>query len=240
MKFFKGPIWSLARRDISTFFNSPGTYIICVVFLLTLGWFFASPLFVLNQSNLDSFLGPIPILFTFLVPALTMKLFAEEFKAGTMESLATLPIKDYEIVLGKYLAALGFLAVLMAFTLFYPLLLFLVGSPDTGQILGSYGAVVCLAAFFAAIGVWASSITKNQVIAFILGFFVCFVFFLLSHVADFLPGALADLVRAMSLDFHFESLARGVLDSRDILYWASGIVFFLSACLASISSRRWL
>jgi len=240
VKYFKSPLWVLARRDLSVMFSSPGTYIISVVFLMTVGWLFISPFFLVNQSSLETFLAPVPILFTFLIPALTMKLFAEEFKTGTMECLATLPVKDYEIVLGKYLAALGLVATLLVFTLFYPLVLFCVGRPDLGEILGGYGAVVGLAVFFAAIGLWASSLTRNQVIAFILAFFVCFAFFLLNHVADFLPGVLADWVRWCGVDGHFQSLSRGVFDSRDLIYWLSGAVLFLSSCLITVHSRRWL
>ena len=100
-----------------------------------------------------------------------------------------------------------------------------------GQMVGSYVSILGLASFFAAIGLWASAFTRNQVVAFIIGFFVCFIFFLLGHVADFLPGVLASFVRGLSIETHFDALARGVLDTRDLLYWASGTVFFLAACL---------
>jgi ABC-2 type transport system permease protein len=237
--FFLRPTWVLARKEVAALLNAPATYVICVVFLVFCGWLFVSPLFQFNQSALDTFLRPLPLIFTFLVPALTMRSFSEEFKAGTIEVLATLPIKDYEIVLGKYLAALALLAMLLVFTLFYPVVLALVGRPDAGQILGAYASIIGLGCFFSAIGLWASSLTRNQVVAFIVSFFVCFVFFLLSRIAEFFPGVLASFVRSWSVDAHFDSLARGVFDSRDILFWASGSVFFLSACLAVVHSRRW-
>src|SRR5882762_8700157 len=118
----QNPIIVLAHKELFTLFNSPATYAICVVFLVTSGWLFAVPLFQINQSSLDTFLRPLPLLFSFLIPALTMRTFSEEFKSGTFEYLATLPIKDYEIVLGKYLGALGWLGVLLLFTLIYPLI----------------------------------------------------------------------------------------------------------------------
>jgi ABC-2 type transport system permease protein len=235
----RSPIWILARKELSTMFNAPATYVVCVVFLVVTGWLFAAPLFQMNQSTLDTFLRPLPLIFTFVIPALTMRSFSEEFKAGTIEYLATLPIRDYEIVLAKYLAAMGLLGVLLLFTLFYPLVLFLIGRPDVGQLIGAYVSIIGLGSFFAAIGVWASSMTRNQVVAFITGFFVCFIFFLFSRIADFFPGLLATFVRGWSIDTHFDALARGVLDSRDLLYWASGTCFFLAASLAAVHARRW-
>ncbi len=218
--------------------NAPATYVIGVIFLLINGWLFVSPLFQMNQSTLDTFVRPLPLIFTFLVPALTMRAFSEEFKSGTIEFLATLPIEDHEIVLGKYLAALGMIGMLVAFTLFYPLVLFIVGRPDPGQLVGTYVSILGLASFFAAIGLWASAFTRNQVVAFIIGFFVCFIFFLLGRVAELLPGVLANFVRGLSVETHFDALARGVLDTRDVLYWASGTAFFLAACLMVVRKKH--
>lgn len=233
------PVAVLAQKELSILFNSAATYVICVVFFLISGWLFVSPLFQINESTLDTFLKPMPLIFTFLIPALTMRSFAEEFRAGTIEYLATLPVKDSEIVLAKYLAAMGLIGILLGFTLIYPLVLMIVGRPDPGQMMGGYISLVGLGSFFAAIGLWASSMTRNQVVAFIVSFFVCFIFFLLSHIADFVPGLLGSFLRAWSVEGHFDALARGVLDSQDLLYWASGTCFFLAACLAAVHSRRW-
>lgn len=235
----KSPVFVLARKELSIMIHAPATYVIAVVFLLVTGWLFVSPLFQLNQSTLDTFFRPLPLIFTFLVPALTMRSFSEEFKSGTIEVLATLPIEDHEIVLAKYLASLGLIGALLSFTLVYPLVLLVIGRPDPGQLVGVYVSIVGLASFFTAIGLWASALTRNQVVAFIIGFFVCFIFFLLNRVADFLPGILASFVRGFSVDAHFDALARGVLDTRDLLYWASGTAFFLAACLIIVQSRKW-
>jgi ABC-2 type transport system permease protein len=233
------PVWILARRELAMLLNSPTTYVIAVLFLLMTGWLFASPLFQMNLSVLDTFSKPLPIIFTILIPALTMRAFSEEYRAGTMEVLATLPLEDYQIVLGKYLAVMSLLAMLLGFTLVYPLILFIVGRPDLGQMIGVYLALVGLGSFFAAIGLWASSLTRNQVVALITGFFVCFAFSLLDRVADLFPDLLAGFIRAWSVGGHFEALTRGVVDSRDLLYWGGGTVFFLSACLSVVHSRRW-
>jgi len=235
----RNPVFLLASKELSTLFNSPATYVVFVVFLLISGWLFVTPLFQADVSSLNSFLQPLPLLFTFLIPALTMRSFAEEFREGTIEYLATLPIRDYEVVLAKYLAAMGLLAVLMLFTLVFPLILLSVGRPDIGEMVGGYVAVFGLGSLFGSIGLWASSLTRNQVVAFIVAFFVCFLFFMLGRVADFLPGVFANFVRGLSVEAHFEALSRGVLDSRDLIYWASGTIFFLSANLMVLHSRRW-
>jgi ABC-2 type transport system permease protein len=233
------PVWTLARKEFTMMMNAPATYVIGVLFLLINGWLFVSPLFAMNQSTLDSFVAPLPLIFTFLVPALTMRTFSEEFKAGTIEYLTTLPLEDSQIVLAKYLAAMGLIGVLVAFTLSFPLVLLMIGHPDPGQLIGTYVSILGLASFFAAIGIWASAFTRNQVVAFIIGFFVCFSFFLLSHVANFLPGMLANFVRGLSVGAHFEALARGVMDTRDLLYWASGTLFFLVSTLAVVQAKKW-
>ena len=232
-------ILTLARKELSIMANAPATYVIGVVFLLITSWLFVSPLFQMNQSTLDTFFRPLPLIFTFLVPALTMRAFSEEFKSGTIEYLTTLPIQDHEIVLGKYAAAMGLIAALIAFTLAFPLVLFIIGRPDAGQIIGVYVSILGLASFFAAIGLWASAFTRNQVVAFIIGFFVCFLFFLLDRVADFLPGIFSTFVRSFGVNAHFDALARGVLDTRDLLYWATGTAFFLAACLSVMQSKKW-
>lgn len=235
----KKPVFILARKELAMLFNAPATYIVMVTFLLVTGWFFATPLFARNLSLLDDFVGPMPLLLTFVIPALTMRSFSEEFRAGTIEYLATLPIRDIDIVLGKYLGVLIFFLALLGFMLIYPILLFAVGYPDVGQTIGAFIAVFGMASFFAAIGLWASSMSRNQVVSFIIGFFGCFIFFLMGRFADFMPGFLAPFIRALSVEAHFEPLSRGVLDTRDLLYWVSGAFFFLTACLASVHARRW-
>jgi len=233
------PIRTLAAKELSILLNAPATYVIFFLFLLITGYLFVAPLFSVGVSTLDSFLRPLPLIFTFTIPALTMRSFSEEYRAGTIEYLSTLPLRDYEIVLGKYVAALGLIGALLAFTLIYPLILLIVGRPDIGQLVGAYASIIGLVVFYAAIGVWASSVTRNQVVAFIIGFFVCFLFFLLGRVAEMVPGVFAAFLRGWAVETHFDALARGVLDTRDLIYWASGATFFLAACLASLNARRW-
>jgi len=235
----KSSIFTLARKELAILLNAPATYVISVVFLLITGWLFIAPLFQLDQSTLDSFFRPLPLIFTFLIPALTMRSFSEEFKSGTIEYLTTLPIEDHEIVVSKYLAAMGLVGLLVAFTLVFPVVLLVIGLPDVGQMIGVYVSILGLASFFTAIGLFSSALTRNQVVAFIIGFFICFVFFLLDRVADFMPGILAGFVRGFSVSTHFEALARGVLDTRDLLYWITGTGFFLAVSLSVMQSKKW-
>ena len=237
-RYFFQTSLTIAARDLSMFYNAPTTYVIAVIFLFLTGWLFVSPLFQYGQSTLDTFLRPLPIIFTFVIPALTMRSFSEEFREGTIEYLGTLPLEDWQIVLGKFLAVMGLIATLLAFTLIYPILLFFAGQPDLGQIIGSYFSILGMAAFFAAIGLWASSLTRNQVVAFIIGFFVCFVFFLFDRFAQLLPSTAAGFVAQLGIETHFDALARGVLDTRDLLYWFSGAFFFLVATLTTVQARR--
>jgi len=238
------PITTLARKELFTLFNSPATYVVCVVFLVTSGWLFAVPLFQVGQSSLDTFLRPLPLLFALLIPALTMRSFSGEFKDGTIEYLATLPIKDYEIVLGKYLGAMGWLSVIMLFTLAYPVIIQIIGRPDIGQIIGSYAAVFGLSAFFCAIGLWASALTRNQVVAFILSVVIC-LFLLLAGfnpVTDLLTRwaspALVDTVAAFSVVTHFDGFQRGVIDTRDLAFFLSVIGFALFATGVILRGHR--
>jgi ABC-2 type transport system permease protein len=235
----KSAIGILARKELAALFNAPATYVVWVIYLVITGWLFTMPLFNFNQSSLDTFLKPLPLLFTFILPALTMRSFSEEFKTGTIEYLATLPVKDYEIVLGKYLAVLGWLATLLVFTLAYPVVLAIIGRPEPGHVIGSYLAIAGLGSLYAAVGLWASALTRNQVVAMILSFVVCFVLLIIDRVADFAPGFLSGFIRSLGIGPHYELLTRGVIDTRDILYWLSGAGFFLVACLAVMNSRRW-
>lgn len=229
----------LARKELSTLFHAPATYVIAVVFLLLTGWLFGGALFLAGTASLDAFASPIPFLFTFLMPALTMRAFSEEYRSGTIEVLATLPIRDYQIVAGKYMAAMGLLTLLLSLTLVYVIILFSVGQPDPGAMVGAYLGILGIGSFDAAVGLWASTLSRNPVVAFIIGFFTCFAFFLVHRLADFFPEALGMFIRAFSVASHFDAMTRGVIDVKDVLYWFSGTLFFLGAALSVVHSRRW-
>jgi ABC-2 type transport system permease protein len=217
----------IARRELSTFFNSPIAYIVLGVFLLVAGWlfFYFSGFFIVGRASLRSFFALAPVLFMFLAPALTMRLIAEERKSGTLEILLTLPVREWEVVLGKYLAALGMVALGLLFTLLYPVSVSMLVADgqhmDWGPVIGGYVGLLLLASAFLGVGLWASALSKNQIVGFIVGLLICFLLWIVDKAAIILPGSLGELLEYLSVTYHFENIARGVIDTRDILYYVS-------------------
>ncbi|MFC1692043.1 ABC transporter permease [Candidatus Latescibacterota bacterium] len=168
------------RKEIFAYFFSPVAYIVISVFLLLTGWFFTSDLFLSDDSSLRSMFGIIPFIFIFFIPAITMRLLSEERKSGTIELLFTMPISDVEIVLGKYLACLTLLTVALILTLPYAFTIIILGKPDMGMLITGYLGLVLMGAAYIAIGVFASTISQNQVVSFIIAFLIIFVLWLIN------------------------------------------------------------
>lgn len=228
----------IARREFKSYFDSPVAYIVLTFFLIITGYFFTSNLFLANQADLRTLWGIVPLLFVFFIPAISMKLLAEEKKSGTIELLYTYPIRDSEIVIGKYLAALGLLCVLLLVTVIYAFTVGSLGNMDTGQAVAGYIGLLLMAAAYLAIGVFASSVTDNQIIAFILALFISFVLFITDKILFFLPTGLAGIFEYLGIEYHFQNVARGVLDTRNLLYFGSVIFFGLLMASHSLSRRR--
>ncbi len=231
-------IMVIARREFKSYFDSPVAYIVLTFFLIVTGYFFTSNLFLANQADLRTLWGIVPLLFVFFIPALSMKLLAEEKKSGTIELLYTYPIKDSEIVVGKYLAALGLLGVLVACTIVYAITIGSLGNMDSGQAVAGYIGLILMAASYLAIGVFASSVTDNQIVAFILALFISFFFFIADKILFFLPGGIAGIFEYLAIEYHFQNVARGVIDSRNLLYFGSVIFFGLLLASHALSRRR--
>lgn len=227
------------RREIFAYFFSPMAYIVISVFLLLTGWFFTSELFLADDSSLRSVFSIIPFIFIFFAPAITMRLLSEERKSGTIELLVTMPLTDMEIVLGKYLAGLGLLVVALFFTLPYALTIIVLGRPDVGMLVTGYLGLVLMGASYISVGVFASTISKNQVVSFIVAFMIIFILFLLNKFLPVMPSYLVPLLQYLSIDYHFTNVSRGVIDTRDIVYYLSLIVFMLSLAKLSLESRKW-
>jgi len=227
------------RREMAAYFFSPVAYIVISVFLLITGWIFTSEIFLANDSSLRSVFNFIPFVFLFFVPAVTMRLLSEERKSGTIELLFTMPISDLEIVLGKYLAGLGLLVTALLFTLPYALTVIILGEPDIGMLVTGYIGLVLMGASYIAIGVFASTISGNQVVSFIISFLIIFVLWLINKFLMLIPPFLVPFLQYLSIDYHFENISRGVIDSRDVIYYLSVIVFMLSLAKLSLESRKW-
>jgi len=210
------------RREFKAYFISPVAYIVISIFLLIIGWMFFSTFFFSGQANLGQFFALLPLSFSFIIPAVTMRLFSEEINVGTYEILLTLPVTSRDIILGKFLAAVAFVGLMLAPTLVYAISTALLGQLDWGPVIGGYIGAMLLGASFCAVGLLASSLTRNQVIAFIIGMTICFsLTMMIDFVLYFLPDALVKVFQYFSANFHFKNIAKGVVDTRDILYFLS-------------------
>ena len=227
----------IAKKEIKSYFASPAAYIIIILFLSLTGWFFTNTLFIDGgQAELRSNFGIIPFLLLFFVPALTMKMVAEEKKSGTIELLTTLPLKDSDIILGKFLGSL--LILLLAVSLTFPNILTvgILGKPDWGVLFCGYSGLFLMGAAFTSIGIYTSSITDNQIVAFIISFFVLFILVILNSLLVFLP--FPAVFEFLASTTHYENMLKGVIDSKDLIYFFSIIIVFLTAASKTLESRK--
>jgi ABC-2 type transport system permease protein len=232
-------ILTIFKKELAGYFNSAIAYIVIIVFLGITGWFFTSTLFLAGVVSMRSVFEVLPLLFVFFVPAITMRTISEEKKTGTIELLLTRPITDMEIVLGKYLSALCLTVFALLPTLLYVISLTFIGKVDFGAIIGSYIGLVFMCGIYIGIGVFCSSLTENQIVSAVLTTVIMFALFMLNKVLIFLPVPLASVLEYISIDYHFSSIARGVLDSRDLIYYISGILITLLLTRTSLESRKW-
>lgn len=243
-------MFTVFRKEISLFFSSLIAYLVIAVFLIINGVF----LWVLPESNilsegyasLEQLFSISPYVFMFLVPAVTMRMFAEEQKTGTIEILATKPISDVQIIIGKFLAGtvLVLLALLPTLVYFYTIydLAAPVGNVDIGATVGSYIGLFLIGAVYVSMGVFASSVTDNQIVSFILAFFLCFLSYsLLDWVKDLemWSSSLQEVFRGIALQSHYASISRGVLDSRDIVYFLGVVTIFIVLTKTQLAARKW-
>jgi len=228
----------IARRELKAYFNSPIAYIVVGVFLLISGYLYFSTVFLAGASTLRGFFSITPLLLVIFAPAITMRLVAEELRTGTLELLTTMPVRDHEVVLGKFLAAVGVMASALVMTLAYAITIAAVGDLDWGPVVGGYLGLLLVAAALAAIGLATSTWTRNQIVAFILALFLCLALWLADKVTLFVPEAVGRVLEYLSVDFHFQNIARGVVDSRDLLYYLSVCAVALFVAVRSMQRRH--
>lgn len=237
-------------KEINAFFSSLIGYIVVGTFLVLMGllmWIFPEySILDGNYASLETLFAVAPMVFMFLIPAVTMRTFAEEKQSGTIELLVTRPITDWQIVGGKFLACFVLVAFALLPTVLYYVSVYQLGAPvgniDSGGTLGSYIGLLFLAGAFVAIGVFASSLTNNQIVAFVLATFLCFFVYLAFGLLSRLPiffGKTDDIVQSFGIEYHYNSISRGSLDTRDVVYFISVIAFFLAATVLSLGRRRW-
>ncbi len=214
----------ICSKELKDYFISPIAYIVISIFLLVTGWFFFATFFYYNQADLRNFFDLLPITFSFFIPAVTMRLFSEELNVGSYEMLLTLPVTFNDILVGKFLAGVFFVAAALVPTLAYPICVAFMGQLDWGTVAGGYMGALLLGSAFTAVGLFASSLTRNQIIAFIVGMAICFTLTLIDKMLFFFPRPMLGVIGYLGADFHFKNIAKGIIDSRDILYFLS-IIF---------------
>lgn len=222
----KNPSIIIMKRELRSYFSGPIAYIVTALFLIISGFTFFSTFFLQNRAELRNYFALLPILLSFFVPALTMRLFAEEKRVGSIETLMTLPVTETNVVAGKFLASFIETIVMLAPTLFFVLAAEIFGEPDYGPIVGGYLGAIFLCAGYVAIGLFASSITKNQIIAFFVGFVICIVLTMIDTFLILFPAPIVNALSFLSANAHFSSVAKGIIDSRDLLYFVSLTALF--------------
>lgn len=228
---------AIMKKELKSYFNSPIAYIVITIFLVFTGFFFFKDFFYFNQAEMRNLFQLMPLMLCFVIPAVTMKLLSEERQSGSFEILMTLPVSSRDIVLGKFFAGTIFSAVMISPTLIYLVTVMFLGSPDAGPVIGGYLGVILLSAAYTSIGLLASSFTRNQIISFISSWAACFLLWLVDKVVVFFPSSLG-FISYTGTDFHFQNIAKGLIDSRDIIYFISICVLSLMFTIKVVEERR--
>lgn len=233
-------IINIFLKELRTYFNSTIAYVIIVVFLAIVGWFYVNNIFLIDVATMrPMFDSVIPLTLIFIIPAITMRQFAEENKSGTIEILMTKPVSDWEIVLGKFLSSLALVAIMILPTILYYITLASISDIDHGPIWGGYFGLILLSSAFISMGLFASTLTSNQIVAFIIGMLIVLVFYLLDKVLIYFPGWAISTIEYFGVDYHYSNLSRGVIDTRNIIYFLSITGFMLYLTVISLERRKW-
>jgi ABC-2 type transport system permease protein len=246
------------KKEMRLYFGSPVAYVVFTFFLLISGWFFSNLFLFYSDASLRSFTQPqlgqnlnlienvmrplftnMAVVLLFFIPMLTMRLFAEEQRSGTIELLLTYPVRDGEVLAGKYLASLALLALLLVLTLLYPGLVAYFTKVEWGPILTGYLGLLLTGAVFLAVGVLVSSMTENQIVAGFGTFGILLAFWIVGWGAEFVGGTLRNVVQYLSIGDHLDGFTRGLIDTKDLVYYLSGVGLALFLTLRSLESKRW-
>jgi ABC-2 type transport system permease protein len=239
MKMDLHSVFAIAKREYKAYFLSPIAYVYLVTFLVIVNWIFFRAFFLIGQADMRLFFGMMPWIFLFFVPAISMGKWAEERKLGTLEILFTMPIRDVDIIIAKFIAGLALIATALALTAPIAITVALVGDPDWGPIIGGYLGTLLLGGAYLSIGLMISAMTENQIIAFLLSVAASFVMLMLGTplTVGGKSSFLSAIIQYAGLAVHFESIARGVVDSGDVIYYLSAIAFFLFVNLKVLETK---
>jgi len=231
---------AVAWKEIQLYFYSPTAHIVGLIFLALTGVFFVRDLGdPFPKATLDPFFDAATIIFILLAPALTMRLIAEEQKLGTIELLLTSPVRDWEVIIGKYVASLVFFLALVAMSFFYAILLFIFASPDPGPIYAGYLGLILYGAAALSIGLLTSTMTSNQIVAAVVAMGILLALFFANHAFGAVGGLVGEIIGGMGLRSHFNDFKDGVIETKHIVYFLSVTVFFLFLSVRVLDSRRW-
>ncbi len=240
-----GNVAIVFRREFRAYFDSSIAYIFMIVFLLLTGGIYMSSFFLAGAADMRGFFGNLPLFNLFFLPAVTMRLWAEDKRIGTMELLMTLPMRAREIVVGKYLAALAFYAIALAGTLTIPVMIAAVGNPDVGAMISGYIGSLLLGAFYLAVGIFVSGLFKDQIAAFVVALMFCLFFYfagtplVVATTDGWISGLGTFLENYVGITGHFDDIQRGVVDVRNVLYFVSMTALFLVLNTLSLEGRKY-
>jgi ABC-2 type transport system permease protein len=251
-------VWPIFKKEMRLYFTSPVAYVIVTIFLLIAGYFFYSIFAFFTMASMQSAMNPamgrelnvtdsvlrplfsnISVILLLLMPMVTMRLFAEERRSGTIELLLTYPVRDGAVLVGKYLAALALYAMMLFLTLLYPGIVSYFARLDWGPVLTGYLGLLLLGSTFLAVGVFASSLTENQIVASIISFGILLIFWILGWSADYAGGAWGKVLSDLSIIEHFDNFGKGVIETKDVIYYLNFTVLALFLTLRSLETRRW-
>jgi ABC-2 type transport system permease protein len=230
---------AIAGKEFKSYLTSPMAYVVTGIFLAATGFFFGTSNSTYSETSINGFLQAGAILILLFAPLLTMRLLAEERKLGTIELLMTAPIRDSEVIMGKFLGSLYIVTAMLALTLYYPILLIIFGDPDIGPIFTGYFGLLLIGYAALAIGIFASSLTSNQIAAAVVAIGILLALYFVGFTATFLPKAMGDVIGYFSLSHYFPDFMGGIIDTRGIVYYLSITVLFIFLAIRSLENSRW-
>lgn len=231
-------IWTIARRELHSYFVSPIAYVVVALFLALHSYLFSIILLLSQEASMRYLFGTMTTVLLFVAPVLAMRLLSEEYRSGTVEVLLTAPVRDWELVVGKWLAAVGLWAIMVVLTFIYPYFLSVFGDPDWGPIVSGYIGIFLFGAALLALGTFASATTENQIVAAIVGVVLTVGLWVLRGAGDLMKGGMARIVNYVALADHTVDFSRGVVDTRDVVYFLSLIVVALFLATRAVEMRR--
>jgi ABC-2 type transport system permease protein len=231
--------WTIAKRELGSFFKSPVAYVVLGAFVPIVGYLFFSSFFMRNSASMEAFFGSMPFLLLFFCPAIAMRLLAEERGQGTIEMLLTMPVRETEVVIGKYLAALAVLAVGLLVTVPFAITVAKLGPLDIGAVVAGYVGTLLLGGVYLAVGTFTSAMTKNQVVAYIVALAICLGLYLMGIFFAMAGPVVGPIIEYASPAYQFQKITRGVIELRNVVYYVSVIGLLLVLSVQTLEARKW-